>query len=137
MPCSDITEVLRLELDAADRLRSYALNKRTCGAPIGDEALLLPQVAGADLEALLTLSFDEVLAGVAPGEEFLVAKHLVALQEAAAVLLGRAPTHPEAACTTVSLAAEGEALAFEALVRVDALAHKIKACGNCKRCGSR
>ncbi len=133
VPCNDITEVLRLELDAEDRLLGYSLTKRTCGAPIGDDALLLPLVRRASLEELTGMSFERVTesADIAEGEEFLFAKHWVALQEAAAVLLGRAEASPAAPCTTVCLSADGDRLGFEALIRVEALTERIQACGNC------
>ena len=138
MPCSDIAETIILRFDGDDRLRSYSLNKRTCGADVGHAELLAPYLSGQTAEQLLTVAPEQIWqqAGQPTGdEEFLVFKHLVAVQEAACVLLGQRRGDTEAACTAVSILTDERGLRFEGLLAVEAVADRIRACGNCRSCG--
>ena len=60
MPCNDITEVIDLHVDAADRLRSYKLNKLTCGAEIGSDSLLLSLFINRRTDEILALEPTDV-----------------------------------------------------------------------------
>jgi hypothetical protein len=140
VPCNDVTEVIDLALDGDDRLRAYALNKRTCGAEIGDAALLAEWLVGTPAPDILALTGEDVVARYAPpsAEEFLYFKHLVAVQEALRVLTGGERGAPVDACVTVSVAAEADGgVAFVGHLEVPLLAEKIRACGSCGSCGSR
>lgn len=138
MPCNDITEVIHLRLDDADRLVSYRLNKRTCGAQIGQESLLLPWLGGSNATAVLAMEANVILGLTAAqeDEEFLYIKHLIALQEAIKVLTGAASGAPATLCTTAAVGADDHGLTFEGLISIDAVTKKIKSCGNCGSCGS-
>ncbi len=127
MPCGDITELLRLALDASDRVTRYTLTKRTCGAAVGEETLLASQVVGQTLEAVMELAVPT---------DFLGQKHLRALQAAALALRGAEPSHASARCTPTALVCDGDGISLEALIRVDADARQVKSCGNCGRCGA-
>jgi hypothetical protein len=138
MPCQDITEVIELRLDGADRLVSYRLNKRTCGAEIGQQSLLLPWVAGVIPETVLDLEASSILdaANANADEEFLYIKHLVALQEALKVLIGAASDAPRDLCTPCAITADADGVTFEGLISIQAVTTQIKSCGNCGSCGS-
>ncbi len=138
MPCNDISELLRVAFDDSDRVARYSLEKRTCGAEVGKASLLLPLVCGLTAEEVCDLDASRVHATFAPSpaEEFVYFKHLAALQVGLGVLLGRLPASPDGPCTPLGIVAEAGALQLEALVSVEALTDKIKACGNCGSCGS-
>ncbi|MBI2436095.1 MAG: hypothetical protein HYV26_24825, partial [Candidatus Hydrogenedentes bacterium] len=55
MPCTDVTEIIRVEVDAEDRLKSYRFIKRTCGQGVGTDALLAPEICGQQIEHLVAL----------------------------------------------------------------------------------
>ena len=42
MPCSDISEILKLRLNKDNRVGSYVLLKKSCGDEVGEENLILP-----------------------------------------------------------------------------------------------
>ncbi|HET6347197.1 MAG TPA: hypothetical protein VFH51_19850 [Myxococcota bacterium] len=129
-----------LQLDANDSLIHYSLTKRTCGAEIGDASLLLPRLRHAPLETLLDLDTADLQGRFGPieaPEEFLYAKHAVALCAAAEVLTGRAAGEPGSLCTTTCVVGDSDGLVFEGLIGIEAVTARIKACGNCGSCGSR
>ena len=139
MPCSDVTEIIRVVVDADDRLKDYAFSKRTCGRGVGVASLLIEALRGQSVEALLGYDADRFLADHPAGdelEEFLGLKHLFAVQSALEVLTGREPCGPEAPCAAaeVSVDSEGDVV-IEAVIRVDLVTEKIKSCGRCKGCG--
>ncbi len=138
MPCNDITEVVVLRFDRSDHLVSYTLRKQTCGAEIGRAALLADLVLGQDVDALAHLDAADLRGAfaIAPAEEFLYFKHLVALQTAVAVYTGGARGDVGQACTVVEVASDDQGVRFEGLIAVAALTQKIKACGNCGTCGA-
>lgn len=138
MPCNDITEVLKIDLDHADTVRAYTLNKRTCGAPIGVDTLLLPLVGGQSLDAVLKLVLEDTFTYFQPPaeEEFLFAKHLVALQEGLRVLVGQSSAAADGLCTPTTVSAHADGITFEGLVKIDAVTRRIKSCGNCGSCGA-
>ena len=139
VPCGDVTEVIDLVLDDQDRLRSYALVKRTCGAEIGSSTLIADWLTGLSGSAILHLEDDEVLERFAPppDEEFLYVKHLRAVKHALAVLTGERRGREGDPCTTVSVAASDEGVVFQGHVAVELLTQKIKSCGGCGSCGSK
>lgn len=138
MPCSDVAETLHLELDGDERLVAYTLRKRTCGAGVGEPALLVRWAQGMSLEALAACTPDS-LAGstsqVLP--TLLVLKHTHALAGAARVLLGIDPGTPTDRVALAELVrTESGSLQVEALIESSVAAADVPACGNCSRCGS-
>lgn len=141
MPCNDITEVIRLHIDADDKIYDYTLNKRTCGAEIGQASLLkdfFGRYALNDISTLDDASMVEQYADVMlESDEFLYFKHFFAVQEAVRVLLGESAGAAGDACAASTIIAENDGLTFEGMISVDAVTEKIKSCGNCGQCGSR
>lgn len=137
MPCSDVTEVLALELDEGEHLLSYYLNKRTCGRAVGEASLLLERLAGMPVPAITAISADEWESGAMDEVElFLELKHLFALQSGLRALLGMDPAGAEDPVKASRIASDGGKLMFEAELSVDILTERIKSCGRCKGCGS-
>jgi len=134
MPCEDITEVLHISLDHDDRMASYRLVKRTCGRAVGEESLLLDWTKGVAAAELLDADIDAMFDHFLPdeeGEEFLLLKHLFALQQAVAAYLGLEESGPGAACAVASIAFGPDGAEIETQLRIDVLAEKIKGCGRC------
>ena len=141
MPCNDITEVISLSVDENDCLQSYQLNKRTCGAEIGQAQLLVPFLKGKSADQIThmgTSDLAEAFAGVMlEDDEFLYFKHLLAVQESLRVLLGHERGAPGDLCTVANIGADEHGLHFEGLISIDAVTEKIKSCGGCGGCGSK
>ena len=139
MPCSDVTELLRLTLDAEDRLADYAFVKRTCGQGVGAANLLLPLLECRGLDDLLGISpeaFLETYTAEESIEEFLALKHLIAIQSALRVLIGQAPCGSGELCAASEIEHAPDATTIQVRISVELLTKEIESCGNCGSCGS-
>lgn len=140
MPCSDITEMIRVTLNEHDTLESYEFVKKTCGQGVGLKSLLLDQLRGATLDEILALTpeiFLESYPVAEPIEEFLGLKHLFAVQAALEVLTGAQSGGPEDLCAAAEIVFDGTLLTVEGRIRIDLVTERIKSCGGCKSCGTR
>lgn len=138
MPCQDITELLEVTLDANGGLESYAFNKRTCGQGIGQAALLLDWLKGRPVSYFLTAQADAFLEEfdiTDSLEEFLVLKHLFAIQGALEVLTGAASGGLNDAFTAASIEFEDDLTVIRGEISIDIVTEKIKSCGGCGGCG--
>lgn len=138
MPCNDVTELIRIVLDADDRLQDYAFAKRTCGQGVGPESLLIDQLRGKSVDELLAYTAEEFL-GKYPipdeVEEFLSLKHLFAVQSAVEVLTGKEPGRRDDPFAAGEIEyGEGETI-IQGRIAVDILTERIAACGGCGTCG--
>ncbi len=137
MPCASVDEHISLVLDGRDRLKNYTLRKGVCGAPVGHESFLLDQLAGASVEELLALDSAACLARLPATDgpqEFLVAKHLAAIQEALKALTGKQPAGPKDLCAAASIQCDGDETAIGAWIAVDVDTERIQSCGPCQTC---
>lgn len=92
MPCRDITEKLKIKLDAENRLADYHLTKSTCGSAVGTDTLLLEKLTGEAAETIIRLSPSSLLNMLQiedSTELFLYRKHLSALQIGLEILTGQ------------------------------------------------
>lgn len=140
MPCSDVTEILRLTIDAQNRVIFYSLSKRTCGASVGNPSLLRKWIANRRVPDVMSATPGDVLAALPKRSriwEFLSMKHLLAIKCGLAALLGDAPARPDDACTIASVSFGPEGVKMEADVKVDILTSRIRACGACGSCGEK
>lgn len=138
MPCNDITEVLEVVLDADDRLKDYALAKRSCGRGVGVASLLIDQLGGRTLDELLHKTAEEYLTEFPiedETEEFLSLKHLFAIQGALEVLTGTEPGGKDDAFAAGEIVYDADGTRINGLIAIDAVTERIKACGNCRSCG--
>jgi hypothetical protein len=139
MPCSDITETIDVVLDGSDSLKTYSFRKRTCGQGVGVENLLLDILGGKDADEILDITpeyFLETWPAAEDIEEFLGLKHLIAVQSAIAVLMGRASGGPGEICAAAEIVFDGEDTLLAAVIQIDLVTEKIASCGGCKGCGS-
>lgn len=139
MPCSDITEMIHVAVDAQGRLADYNFTKRTCGQGVGAGSLLVEHLRGVCIETILDMdpaAFLEHHPVAEPLEEFLSLKHLIALQSALEVLTGRASGGPREVCAAAEIGGEGGEVHIDARIKVDLVTERIKSCGNCRSCGN-
>lgn len=139
MPCRDVTEILQVELDGEDCLASYQLAKRTCGRAVGEASLILEHLIGNPAREILNLGADEFAEAHPTAddtEEFLLLKHLFALQGGLRVLLGEEPGGIASPVRVARVACEDGRTILESEISVDVVTEQIRACGRCKGCGS-
>lgn len=130
MPCSDITDVLTVELDANERLVDYRLQKQTCGAVVGAESPLLPFLFEKTVRFIEDWDgLDEVLLG--SEERFIASKHLFALRAALDAYAGC-----KTAGTLTSVEMHPGGLRLVCVLDGPELETKIRSCGGCSSCGS-
>ena len=138
MPCDDITEWVEVELNSSDCLKSYNLNKRTCGAEIGTQSFLLTLLAGQSVNQILEKKPLVLLQEVDienETDEFFALKHLFALQETLSSFIGITSSAPEASCAIAQIDYSAEQTNISAALSIVALTEKIKSCGACGSCG--
>lgn len=140
MPCNDITDRIKLELDQNERLVGYQLMKRTCGAAVGGYSLIMPWLeTQSSTQAILSaepvelLEFQEIRDET---HEFLLLKHFFSVRNALEVLLGLDTGKREDKCAvdTIEYDENGH-VHMSASIRLDVIATQIKSCGGCKGCG--
>ena len=137
MPCANVDEYITLVLDDQDRLKHYTLRKDACGAAVGHESFLLDQLAGASVNEVLALDPGGFLARFPATDdlqEFLVGKHLAAIQEALKALTGEQPAGPTDLCAAASIQCNGDETAIRAWIAVDVNTERIQPCGPCQTC---
>ena len=138
MPCSDVTELLEVILDADECLKNYAFSKRTCGQGIGTSDLLIEQLRGRSLNELLFITAEDFLSEYTipdPVEEFLSLKHLFAIQGALEVYTGAESGGVNDAFAAAGIEYSADEISIRGRISVDVVTEKIKSCGGCKGCG--
>ncbi|MBI5265858.1 MAG: hypothetical protein HY851_01370 [candidate division Zixibacteria bacterium] len=139
MPCSDVTEILKLQIDAEDRVVGYSLTKRTCGGALGKEALLLKWCGGLPASQVMGTTVDQFLDKYSsddPAVEFVRLKHLLALKKGVAALTGEIAARPDDSIAVESIDYGPEGVEMVAHIKVDVMTDEIKACGRCAGCGT-
>jgi hypothetical protein len=137
MPCHDVTEQLSITLDSEDRIIHYRLTKLTCGGSVGNPSLLRKWVADRSANDVLAARPEAVLEAIPTTSEtwnYLTRKHLYALQQGLAALLGHTPARPVDACVITSVETTERGIRMEADLRVDLKTDDITACGGCGSC---
>ena len=141
MPCNDITDFLKLNLDHHDHLISYRLTKRTCGAEVGSASLieeLVKNKSTSDVIGMSPAMLLEAMPAQDDTEEFLLLKHLFSVQNGLNTLLGNTPTGPDDACVIDRVEYGPDGLEVAASLKLDIITKQIKSCGGCKSgCGTR
>lgn len=140
MPCSDVTEIIRVVVDEHDCLKSYQFSKRTCGQGVGAESLLIDQLGGRAVDELLTMDAEAFLERYPIEdelEEFLSLKHFFAVQGALEVLTGVEPGGKHNACAAAEIGFEDGDVVLTGVIDVELVTDKIKSCGSCKGCGTK
>jgi hypothetical protein len=141
MPCSDISETIRVVLDHQDKLIEYTFSKQSCGQGIGTKDLLHKEFAGKTPEVILEMEPGALLDRYPETSEevihFLYLKHFFAIHSVMEVLIGRASGGKSQACVLAELSYDVNGLTIEADINIDLNTRKIKACGGCGTCGTK
>jgi hypothetical protein len=135
MPCTDVTEELELILDEYERIKSYSVNKITCGISVGEQTLL-PFIRGCSLDVLLTKFVVDFVPDIftwRDTDQFLLAKQLYAVQSAVRVHLGLASGHKSNAFTVRDIEYSTDETIITGDLHVDVAAAEIPACTGCKK----
>jgi hypothetical protein len=133
MPCTDVTENLRLVLDHEDRITDYELSKQTCGGAVAGRGLIRKWVKHKQVHEVLGLTAPEVLAGsdIKSGtDEYLYLKHLFSIQETLSAFTGAAESDSEL-LSILAVDHGPENVTIQARINLEALTDRIKACGLC------
>lgn len=136
MPCSDITDVLKIQFDPDGHFLRYTLRKQTCGGEVGRKALITPWLKGKTAEEILAASLADVLTAhktTSEFREFLIIKHFLAVQAALAVMLGRQAGGPSHFCQIDTIEYDERGTTLSAQIRLDVMTKEIKACNACCR----
>jgi hypothetical protein len=132
MPCDDVTEFVRLEIGSDDKLKSYRLLKKGCGIAIGDESLLLPQLAGYTIKELSAFQIDNIRHGNQTEiEQYTSRKHFSAIKAVLDTITGKEPGGVGAGCTIAEISYDGDNMIVEAEISIGIVTEKIKSCGRC------
>ena len=134
MPCTDITEILQIELDSDDRLVYYALHKGSCGGSVGKPSLLKRWVRERPARDILANRPEEFLRRLnlrSDTWEFLHLKHLLAIQSGLRALQGDDTRETASPCEVHSVEHIGDRVRLTAAIRIDLITEAIRACNAC------
>lgn len=139
MPCTDVTENLRLVLDRDDRIVDYELSKQTCGGAVAGRGLIRKWVKDQTVEEVLALNAKAVLESSktrSTTDEYLHLKHLFSIQETLSAYTGASDNENELlSILSVDYGPEGSTI--HARINLEVLTDRIKACGLCgDKCGT-
>jgi NifU-like protein involved in Fe-S cluster formation len=139
MPCNNIVEQIRINLDDRNRLTGYRFIKQTCGQDVGARSLLTEFLLGLNVDELLAIDSESLLAVCRPEDDvsrFLHLKHLFAIQAALEVYTGRSNGASNSACAIAEIGDDQGQVVIDADIDVGLVADKIKACSGCSGCAS-
>ncbi len=134
MPCTDITEIIKITLDRDQKLKSYRFSKKTCGGAVGYESMLQDHLAGSSVEHIISLDEHTFCEDNKPDnqiEEFLGLKHLFALQAALRVYAGIDPGSVGKSCALAEIGFDGADTVIDADINVNIITERIRACAHC------
>lgn len=139
MPCSDITDSLKIKLDFDNRVLNYSLKKKTCQGEVGRKALLIKWIRNKNLSEIVNTSPDEI-SRIFPTKsktwEYLYLKHFLALQSGLKVLSGEESGGAEDYCKVYRVEYDSDGIILEADISVNGITEQIKSCGGCQSCSS-
>jgi len=131
---------MRVVLDSDERLTDYRLIKRTCGATVGGDAILLDTFLNRPFGDILELDVDSFCEQYPVAEDylqFLYLKHFISLHAVLRVYTGHQSGGVEDFCTISGISSENGSVIIDAEIAVDVVTEKIKSCGRCEGCGTK
>jgi hypothetical protein len=134
MPCSDVTEEIRITIDKNDKLVSYELRKRTCGRFMGAPAVIADEVCGRNMDYILAGDDDTLLgekANTKHARKFIALKHLLAIKSVLAAYRGMKGDVRNNACAIARIDYNGDNVIIDADIKIDMITEKIEACPGC------
>jgi len=138
MPCTDVDERITVELDCNDLVVHYALDKISCGRPVGPAGWLLGSIGGLSAEALAerpteALVSDHLGDEAGPGR-FITEKHVEGLQLVLRVYLGREACGPSRTCRALQCECGADGTRLVGYLSVDMPTHEISPCDGSTPC---
>lgn len=133
MPCSDYTELIKVVLDADDRLVRFGLKKQSCGQTIGG-ALLLPFVQNLPASRLMASRIRDLVADLDERdsqEQFLLLKQFYSIRSAISVFRGDSPGGKDKAFVLEKVEYDADSASIYGIVRVEMVAKDMEACEGC------
>ncbi len=133
MPCSDYTELLKVVLDADDRLVRFGLKKQSCGQTIGG-ALLLPFVQNLPASRLMASRVRDLVADFDEHdiqEQFLLLKQFYSVRSAISVFRGDNSGGKDEAFVLEKVEYDADSASIYGIVRVEMVAKDMEACEGC------
>ena len=135
MPCSDVTEEIRVVLDKDERLAEYSLKKRTCGRSIGAPAVIAEELYGLDTDYILSGEDDLLLgekANARRARKFIALKHLFAVRSALAAYRGLEGEFWKSVCAIAGIEYRDGEVIIDADIKIEMIAENIVACRSCR-----
>ena len=135
MPCNDVSEILEIRLDNAERVVDYSLSKQTCGGMVAGRGLIRDWVKGRSIDEIIALSGAQVLSESDNPDatwEYLRLKHLFSIQAALSEFEGKSSSDGDTRFVEMLAVDYGpEGVSLTAKLNVDVISDEIKACGLC------
>ena len=139
MPCSDVSEVLSLDLDNEERVLFYSLSTDTCGGAVGKPSLLKKWLKNKTAFVLIELPPGDFAASLnlrSNTWEYLHMKHLMAVQSTLRAVLGIPPIGSANYCSVESIVHQPDRIKITSRIAVDLMTAEIQACSGCGTCGT-
>lgn len=137
MPCKDITDSIKIQLDPNNRFVRYALRKKTCQGEVGRKNLLGKWLKDKPVDDILLFTPEEALRAHPTKSntwEYLTLKHFLSVKSALAALVGIEAGGINDHCTIESIEYGPEGTLLLAHISVDGITEEIKSCGGCANC---
>ena len=134
MPCSDVSEILRIDLDNDDRIIFYSLSKDSCGGGVGKPSLIRKWMKNKTTNDVLAISPSEFAHSLnlkSTTWEYLHLKHLLAIQSGIRAMSGQPPAGAIDYCVVESIEYGSDRTKMTARISVDLMTDEIKSCSNC------
>lgn len=131
MPCQDINDKITIILDNNYKVLDYHFAKLSCGAGIGKSNLLIFLLKNKKINDILNMSFVDIIDYYKPKdetEEFILAKHFIGLQMAAAVFLGESSGTINDTCTVDQIEYKENQIIYSCFLIVDLDTAKLRPC---------
>ncbi len=134
MPCKDITDHLRIRLDADDRVSRYALRKLSCGGAVGNQSMIIDWLENQKIEDILSADIGQFLDKHQADdeiEEYLLIKHFLAVRAGLAMYIGQESGAVKNYCQVEAIRSSETGTEILVHIAVEGMTDDIAACGRC------
>ncbi len=134
MPCKDITDHLRIRLDADDRVSRYALRKLSCGGAVGNQSMIIDWLENKQIEDILSADIGQFLDKHQVDdeiEEYLLIKHFLAVRAGLAMYIGQESGAVKNYCQVEAIRSSDSGTEILVHIAVEGMTDEISACGRC------
>ncbi len=135
MSCS--TDIMRIRLNARDRLIDYHFTRPGCMAMLGGQSLLQKSFQNLSIDEILAIdseTFCECHHADESWKQYYYLKHFIALHSAIAVYTGRQSGGAEDYCSIIKISFDRGITTIEAELALDVVTDKVRHCEKCGGC---